>query len=81
VVEDPSRELRRDDLEIGRCGTRPPGRSVLQPAGSYVPVEASRFLHLKVDEIHEWLTAEDISREEDWYRRLNEWAMGRYRPA
>ena len=33
-----------------------------QPDGSYAPVEASRFLDLTVDEIHEWLTAEDISR-------------------
>ncbi len=51
----------------------------LQPDGSYAPVQASRFLPLTADEIHELLTAEDIAREEDWYRRLNEWAMGRYR--
>jgi Uma2 family endonuclease len=53
----------------------------LQPDGSYAPVEASRFLHNSADEIHSWLTAEDVGQEDAWYRRLNQWAMGLGRPA
>jgi hypothetical protein len=48
------------------------------PAAGQALLEASRFLNLTVDETHEWPTAEDISREENRCRRLNEWAMGRY---
>ena len=48
----------------------------LQPDGSYAPAAASRFLHVSAEEIHRWLTAEDVAREDAWYRRLNQWAMG-----
>ena len=51
----------------------------LQPDGSHAPVEESRFLHITADEILDWLTAQDISREGDRYHRLNERAMGRDR--
>ncbi len=47
----------------------------LQPDGSYAPVESSRFLRIRADEVTAWLTAEDFSREAAWNRRLNQWAM------
>jgi Uma2 family endonuclease len=53
----------------------------LQPDGSYAPAEASRFLPVRAEEIHAWLTAEDVSQEDAWYRRLQEWAMARFRQA
>jgi Uma2 family endonuclease len=48
----------------------------LQADGSYAPADASRFLPVSADEIHGWLTAEDVGEEDAWYRRLNQWAMG-----
>ena len=48
----------------------------LQPDGSYAPAEVSRFLGIGADQIHGWLTAEDVGQEEVWYCRLNQWAMG-----
>jgi Uma2 family endonuclease len=53
----------------------------LQPDGSYAPAGASRWLGITAAEVHAWLTAEDVGREEAWYRRLNEWAMARGRRA
>ena len=47
----------------------------LQADGSYVPVEASRFLRVRAEDILDWLTAEDASHEPAWNRRLNQWAM------
>ena len=48
----------------------------LQPDGSYAPAPASRFLHIRVEEILEWLSAEDVTREAEWHLRLIQWAMG-----
>jgi hypothetical protein len=53
----------------------------LQADGTYAPVEASRFLRVRAEEILSWLTAEDSSREPAWNRRLNQWAMGLGRQA
>ena len=47
----------------------------LQPDGSYAPVEASRFLGITADEVHGWLTAEDVGQQDVWYCRLQRWAM------
>lgn len=47
----------------------------LQPDGSYAPAAASRFLGIGAEDIEGWLTAEDVAREDAWYRRLNQWAM------
>ena len=47
----------------------------LQPDGTYASAASSRFLGISADEIHGWLTAEDVGQEEVWYRRLNQWAM------
>ncbi len=48
----------------------------LQPDGSYVPVETSRFLPIGPAEIRRWLVEEDSSHRLAWERRLNQWAMG-----
>jgi Uma2 family endonuclease len=48
----------------------------LQADGSYVQVETSRFLDISAEEIHGWLTADDVGQQDVWYRRLNRWAMG-----
>jgi Uma2 family endonuclease len=48
----------------------------LQPDGSYAPAAASRFLGITAEEVHAWLTAEDVDQEDAWYRRLQRWAMG-----
>jgi Uma2 family endonuclease len=48
----------------------------LQDAGTYAPVQASRYLPLKADEILHWLVHEDRHDELDWERRLDEWARG-----
>jgi Uma2 family endonuclease len=53
----------------------------LQADGSYAPVETSRFLRIRAEEILGWLTAEDSSQEPAWNRRLNQWAMGLGRQA
>ena len=47
----------------------------LQADGSYAPVEESRFLRIRADDILGWLTADDASNEPAWNRRLNLWAM------
>lgn len=52
-----------------------------QPDGTYTPVDASRFLPIRAEEVLEWLTAEDASHEPAWNRRLNQWAMGLGRQA
>ena len=48
----------------------------LQPDGSYVEVEVSRFLPIRPEEIVAWLTADDALLEPEWTRRLFQWAMG-----
>ncbi len=53
----------------------------LQEDGSYAQVEASRFLRISAASVLGWLTAEDSSRELEWNRRLNHWAMGLGRQA
>ena len=48
----------------------------LQADGSYATVPLSRFLHISAEDVHGWLTAEDVGQEDAWSRRLNQWAMG-----
>jgi hypothetical protein len=48
----------------------------LPPDGSSALFEARRFLGMSADETNGWLTADDVSQEEVWYCRPNEWAMG-----
>jgi hypothetical protein len=47
----------------------------IQPDGSYAPAEKSRVVAISADEIHGWMTAEDVGQEDVWYRWLNRWAM------
>ena len=48
----------------------------LQADGSYVPVEESRFLHIRGEVVLQWLNEAVTEREAAWNRRLNQWAMG-----
>jgi len=48
----------------------------LQADGSYAPVEESRFLRIRPEDVLRWLNDAETERESAWYRRLNEWAMG-----
>ncbi len=48
----------------------------LQPDGSYIRIEVSRFLPIPPYEIVAWLTADDALLETAWNRRLYQWAMG-----
>ena len=48
----------------------------LQADGSYAPVEESRFLHIRPEDILRWLNEAAAEREADWIRRLFQWAMG-----
>jgi Putative restriction endonuclease len=48
----------------------------LQPDGSYAPVEQSRFLRVRPDEVLRWLNEARTEGEAAWNRRLTQWAMG-----
>ncbi len=43
--------------------------------GSYAPVEQSRFLQLRAEDILPWLNDAANERQDSWNRRLTEWAM------
>ncbi len=49
--------------------------------GSYVPVEPSRFLHIRAEDILPWLNDAATEHQTSWNRRLTEWAMERGRRA
>ena len=53
----------------------------LQEDGSYAPVESSRFLPIRAEDIQRWLVEEDSTNELAWERRLEEWARGLSRPS
>jgi Uma2 family endonuclease len=48
----------------------------LQPDGSYAPVQESRFLRIRPDDILRWMKEAETEPEWAWLRRLNQWAMG-----
>lgn len=48
----------------------------LQADGSYAPVEESRFLHIRAEDVLRWLNEAATEPEAAWNRRLNLWAMG-----
>ena len=52
----------------------------LQADGSYAPVEESRFLHIRAEDVLRWLNEAATEREAAWNRRLNQWAMGLGQP-
>ncbi len=47
----------------------------LQADGSYAPVDASRFLRIRAEDVLRWLNDAVTERQASWNRRLNEWAM------
>ncbi|MGO9597904.1 MAG: Uma2 family endonuclease [Isosphaeraceae bacterium] len=49
--------------------------------GSYVPVEQSRFLHIRAEDILPWLNDAATEHPASWNRRLTDWAMERGRRA
>jgi Uma2 family endonuclease len=48
----------------------------LQADGSSAPVEESRFLHIRAEDVLRWLNEAATEPESAWNRRLNLWAMG-----
>jgi Uma2 family endonuclease len=62
--------------EVWRLGRKSLVIEHRQVDGSYAPVETSRFLGIRPEDIHDWLSADDRFDEPAWNRRLNEWAMG-----
>ena len=48
----------------------------LHPDGSYAPVDASRFLLVRPEDILRWLKEAATERQASWNRRLTQWAMG-----
>ena len=48
----------------------------LQADGTYAPIEESRFLHIRAEDVLRWLNEAATEREAAWNRRLNQWAMG-----
>jgi Uma2 family endonuclease len=48
----------------------------LQADGSYAPVEESRFLHIRAEDVLRWLNEAATERPAAWNRRLNQWAIG-----
>jgi Uma2 family endonuclease len=55
-----------------------PGRLIfeqLQPDGTYTPVNESRYLRIRPEDVLHWLNEAPNERRADWYRRLQQWAM------
>ena len=69
-----SRDLAGPCRRDGRHRASPAGRLLCTGRGQPVPARPR-------EEIQAWLTAEDVSQEDAWYRRLQEWAMARFRQA
>ena len=52
----------------------------LQKDGTYAPVESSRFLPIRAEEVYRWVAAEDTSDELAWEQRLREWIRAELAP-
>jgi Uma2 family endonuclease len=46
----------------------------LQAEGTYAEAQLSRFLHVRAEEIRQWILDDDASRVLVWERRLRQWA-------
>ena len=66
--------------EIWRFDGRSLEIELLREDGSYAPVESSRFLPIRAEDVRRWLVDEDSTFELVWERRLAEWAGGLSRP-
>ncbi len=62
--------------EIWRFDGRTLEIELLREDGSYAPVESSRFLPIRAEDVRRWLVDEDSTNELVWERRLAEWAGG-----
>jgi Uma2 family endonuclease len=52
----------------------------LQKDGTYAPVESSRFLPVRAEEIYRWVAVEDTNDELAWEQRLREWIRAELAP-
>jgi Uma2 family endonuclease len=52
----------------------------LQKDGSYAPVEASRFLPIRAEEVYRWVAVEDFRDALAWEQRLREWIRAELAP-
>ncbi len=48
----------------------------LRGDGTYTPIEKSRFLHIRAEDVLRWLNEAATERQAAWNRRLNQWATG-----
>jgi Uma2 family endonuclease len=52
----------------------------LQRNGTYAPVESSRFLPVRAEEVYRWAAVEDTNDELAWEQRLREWVRAELAP-
>jgi Uma2 family endonuclease len=52
----------------------------LQKDGTYAPVESSRFLSIRAEEVYRWVVVEDTSDALAWEQRLREWIRAELAP-
>ncbi len=52
----------------------------LQKDGTYAPVESSRFLPVRAEEVYRWVAVEDTNDELAWEQRLREWVRAELAP-
>jgi Uma2 family endonuclease len=52
----------------------------LGPDGAYAAAAASRFLHVRPDEVMRWLADGQAGNRRDWVRRLRQWVRNELRP-
>jgi Uma2 family endonuclease len=52
----------------------------LQKDGTYAPVESSRFLPIRAEEVYRWVVVEDTNDELAWEQRLREWIRAELAP-
>ena len=48
--------------------------------GNYVVVEASRFLHVRADEVTQWLIEGKSAKRREWKRRIQTWVRDELKP-
>jgi Uma2 family endonuclease len=53
---------------------------ILQPDGTYLAVDSSRFLPIRTEEVVRWLVEEDVSDLLAWERRLRAWIRSELMP-
>jgi Uma2 family endonuclease len=52
----------------------------LGPDGAYAAAMTSRFLHVRPDEVTQWLIEGKSAKRRDWRRRLQEWIQAELKP-